>query len=103
MDGTMSTVDWKALPGAPAPDAGEDEPAPTLPIVPAHKPGWNKVPVPVALTAADLATYFADAQIVWKGAAAFSANAATTDQIKATSGVTPLAAVAAGDELWVKY
>jgi uncharacterized protein YcnI len=103
MDGTMSTVDWKALPGAPTPDAGEDEPAPTLPLVPAHKPGWNKVAVPVALAAADLATYFADAQIVWKGTAAYSASATTTGQITATAGVTPLTALAAGDEIWVKY
>jgi uncharacterized protein YcnI len=103
MDGTMSTVDWKALPGAPVPDAGEDEPAPTLPIVPAHKPGWNKMTVPVALTAAELGTYFADAQILWKGTAAFSASATTTDQVKATAGVTSLTALAAGDEIWVKY
>jgi hypothetical protein len=103
MDGTMSTVNWSMLPGVAAPDAGEDEPAPTLAIVPAHKPGWNKVTVPAALAAADLPTYFGDAQVVWKGSAAFSTNPATVDQIKATSGVTALTAVAAGDELWVKY
>jgi len=100
-DGTMSTVDWAMLPGAPTPDAGEAEPAPTLPLVPAHRPGWNKLTVPVAVT--DLATYFGDAQIVWKGAAAYSPSAATTDQIKATSGVTALSALAANDEIWVKY
>jgi uncharacterized protein YcnI len=100
-DGTLSTVNWSSLPGAPPPDGGEDEPAPTLPLVPAHKAGWNKVTVPVAVV--DLGTYFGDAQIVWKGSAAYSPNAATTDQIKATSGVTALTALAAGDEIWVKY
>lgn len=102
-DGALSTVDWKELPGAPVPDAGESEPAPTLPLVPAHRAGWNKVSVPVALAAADLATYFGDALIVWKGASAYSASPATTDQIKTTAGVSPLTALAAGDEIWVKY
>lgn len=102
-DGTMSTVDWAMLPGAAAPvDGGAaDEPAPALPLVPAHRPGWNKVTVPVAVT--DLATYFGDALIVWKGAAAWSPSPATTELIMATSGVTALTALAAGDAIWVKY
>jgi uncharacterized protein YcnI len=98
-DGGTSSVGWTQLPGA---DAGiNDEPAPALSIVPAHQPGWNKVTAPVAVT--NLATYFPDAQIVWKGMAAYSANPTTADLIKTTSGVTTLTAIAANDELWVKY
>jgi uncharacterized protein YcnI len=100
-NGTLSVVDWKMLPTDAPVDGGEDEPAPSIAIVPAHKPGWNKMTVAVAV--ADLGTYFGDAQIVWKGSAAYSANPATTDLIKATSGVTALTSLAAGDEIWVKY
>jgi hypothetical protein len=100
-NGTLSTVDWKMLPTDAPVDGGEDEPAPALALVPAHKTGWNKMTVPVAVT--DLAAYFGDAQIVWKGTAAYSANPATVDQIKGTSGVTSLSSLAAGDEIWVRY
>jgi uncharacterized protein YcnI len=76
-------------------------PAPQLTIVPERKPGWNRFVVPAAI--ADLAPYFGDAQIVWQGSAAYSANQNTLDQIAVTPGVTRLRALAAGDEIWVKY
>jgi uncharacterized protein YcnI len=101
-DGGVSSVDWVGLPGAgSSPDAGEAEPAPALSIVPAHGPGWNKVTAPIAVT--NLATFFSDALIVWKGTAAYSANAATTELIKNTPGVSALTSIGANDELWVKY
>ena len=70
-------------------------------IVPAHKTGWNKLTVPVALE--NLGLFFSAAQIVWKGTAAFSANASTTELITGTAGVTTLTSLSAGDEIWVKY
>ena len=88
------------LPTDPVVDGGTDEPAPEL-VMPARKTGWNKYPVPQAVS--DLAAPFGDAQIVWKGAAAYSANPATVELIAATSGVTPLTSLAANDEIWVKY
>lgn len=91
-----TVVDWAALPGAS--DAGS--PAPGLAILPARSPGWNKFTVPVAVT--DLAI-FRDALIVWKGNAAYSSNPTTVEQIAAEEGVTELTALAAGDEIWVKY
>lgn len=100
-NGTLSTVDWKMLPTDAPVDGGEDEPSPSIAIVPSHRAGWNKLTVPVAVT--DLGAYFGDASIVWKGTSAYSASPATTDLIKATSGVTALTALAAGDEIWVKY
>jgi uncharacterized protein YcnI len=101
MDGTMTTVDWKMLPTDPIVDGGTDEPAPALAILPARKPGWNKFVVTQAVS--DLGALFSDAQIVWKGTAAYSANATTADLIGATAGVTALTALAASDEIWVKY
>lgn len=101
-DGTLTTVDWVGLPGDPVPDGGKAaEPAAAFPLLPARAPGWNQYTVPVAVT--DLATYFKDAAIVWKGAQAFSANPSTQTQIKSTAGVTTLTSLAAGDVVWVKY
>jgi hypothetical protein len=101
MDGTTSVVDWAALPTDPVPDGGESEPAPALPIVPAHKPGWNKYVAAQAVS--DLGVYFSDAQIVWKGSAAYSSNTTTAELIKGTPGVTALTTIAAGDTVWVRY
>jgi uncharacterized protein YcnI len=100
-DGTVTTVDWAALPGDPAPPTGEVTLAPGVSIVPAHAAGWNTVVVPQAVPV--LSAFFADAQIVWKGAAAYSANPATVELIAATPGVTPLTSLTANDTVWVKY
>jgi periplasmic copper chaperone A len=102
-DGTLlPVVDW----ASENQDAGHGNgpaPAPVVAIMPPRSPGWNKYTVPVALSAMNLTQLFADAEIVWKGTSAFSTNAATVDQIKATPGVTQLTTLAAGDEIWVKY
>jgi uncharacterized protein YcnI len=103
-NGATLATDWIGTSGTPSTteDAGPaPEPAPSVLILPAKKAGWNKVTVPVAIT--DLATWFADVAIVWKGTSAFSVNPATVEQIKATAGTTLLTALAAGDEIWVKY
>jgi periplasmic copper chaperone A len=100
-DGTLSTADWIALPTDPPVDGAAPEPAPALPVLPAHQPGWNKMSVAQAVS--DPSAFFSDAQIVWKGTAAYSPNPTTTELIKATTGVSALGALAAGDEIWVKY
>lgn len=97
--GATTTVDWVAT--TPSPDGGGPEPAPALRILPARKAGWNKVTVPQAID--DLSVFFGDALIVWKGDAAYSANPSTVEMIAKTAGVTPLTALAAGDEIWVRY
>lgn len=80
------------------------EPSPQLVVVPAHSPGWNKLVLAAPVAASDLGAYFGDAQIVWKGAAAFSPNATVAALIGKTTGATVLSTdLAAGDELWVKY
>jgi uncharacterized protein YcnI len=81
----------------------QPEPAPTLTVVPAHSPGWNKITLAAAVSVSDFGAFFGDAQIVWKGTAAFSANATIATLITATTGVTALGDLAAGDEIWVKY
>jgi hypothetical protein len=58
----------------------------------------------VARAASRCRIYLGDAQIVWRGNAAYSANAATMAQIGQTQGVTALTGdLAAGDELWIRY
>jgi hypothetical protein len=98
---TEVTMSWDVLPG------GTGNTAPVLTIQPArlNATGWSKITIPAGVTvAADkLGTFFGDAQIVWKGTAAFSANSATAALISTTAGVTALGALAAGDEIWVKY
>lgn len=97
--GAETTVPWDQGPGSTT-----GNPAPLLTVVPARSAGWNKIVVGRGVAAADLPTYLADAQIVWRGTAAYSANAATMMQIGQTPGVTALAGdLAAGDELWVRY
>jgi periplasmic copper chaperone A len=100
-NGTLSTVAWSMLPTDPVVDGGPDEPAPQLRIVPARRPGWNKYVVTQAMS--DLSVFFGDALIVWKGAAAYSANPTTVELIAGTAGVTPLASLASNDEIWVRY
>lgn len=96
-DGTLSTVDWVEPPGSTT-----GEPAAALKLVPARMPGWNKVSIPAAIT--DLGVFFKDALIVWKGtASAYSANPNIASLIASTASVTPLTALSAGDEVWVKY
>ena len=96
-DGGTVVTDWVGT----DPNDMVTEPAPALKVAPARKSGWNKIAMAQATT--DLAGFFSDAAIVWKGNAAYSPNATTTDLIKNTAGVTPLTAIAAGDEVWVKY
>jgi uncharacterized protein YcnI len=96
---TTKNTDWVAT--TPSEGEGGPEPAPALYVLPARKPGWNKYSAPAEIK--DLATVFADAQIVWSGDDAFSANSNTAAQIAAEDGVGKLQSIAAGSELWVKY
>jgi hypothetical protein len=103
-DGTLLTTRWVGKPGdLPLPDGGMEEPAGSLQLVPVRHPGWNKYTVPVAIPNNALAGWFANAIIVWKGNAAFSANPATTELIKTTAGVTALDSLQPNDEIWVRY
>ncbi len=97
LDGTLSYVDWVALPG----EMGE--PASALALLPDRLPGWNKYAVPADI--ADLSVFFKDALVVWRGTSAYSFNDNTVELINTTAGVTLLAAdgVKANDQLWVRY
>jgi len=97
-DGTTTTVEWVGIDEA---EGSSVEPAPALRVVPARFPGWNKFTVPNAL--AELAPYFGDAQVVWRGSAAYSSSPTTTELIAGTKGVSALSALDAGDQIWVKY
>lgn len=95
-DGTMSTVDWVAMT-----EGGEAEPAPAVQVLPTRSAGWNKFTVSAPID--DLASFFTDALIVWKGDAAYSANPTTLELIHSTADVNELSTLSAGDEVWVKY
>jgi uncharacterized protein YcnI len=98
-DATGDTVvDWNE------PTDANGMAAPRLLVVPARTTGWNKYTLASAVAEADVPTYFGDAQIVWKGTAAYSSNAVVAAMIAMTPGVTALTGgLAAGDEIWVKY
>lgn len=93
-EGEELVVPWTALPGE------KGEPAAHLTVLPARSPGWNKYTAPAAI---DDLSVFDDAQIVWVGDAAYSANPTTMELIAAEDGVEVLAQIGANDELWVKY
>jgi hypothetical protein len=91
------TVIWTGPPS-------EAEPSPLLVVVPARSTGWNKLVLTTGVAAADFGAYLGDAQVVWRGTAAFSPNATVAGLIAKTSGVSTLAGdLASGDEIWVKY
>lgn len=92
------TVPWDQPEGSTT-----GEPAPVMIVVPARTTGWNKYTSGRALTIEEVALYFGDALIVWRGNAAYSSNANTAAMIAGTAGVVALDAVAANDEIWVKY
>jgi hypothetical protein len=89
---------WTKTPANPE-EVGAEE-SPHVLVLPPRMPGWNKITAPKNIT--DL-TVFDDAQIVWVGESAYSSNPTTVEQIAAEAGVTPLAAITAGAEIWVKY
>jgi uncharacterized protein YcnI len=93
--GTETVVEWEALPGQ------KGEPAAELVILPARSLGWNKFMVVPHVH--DVAPFFKDAQIVWAGTAAFSANANTTELIAREPGTTVLSEIEENTEIWVKY
>lgn len=88
-DGEELTSDW----------VGDD--AAVLHVLPPKYPGWNKMTLGEDID--DLSTYFSDAQILWRGDAAYSTNPTTVELIGETDGVTLLESLRAGDEIWVRY
>ncbi|MEY2667820.1 MAG: hypothetical protein RJA59_458 [Pseudomonadota bacterium] len=93
--------------------------APTVKLYPARVPGWNKYNLSAdneKHTQADvqalLSGYFADAQIVWVGKGAYSANPVTVDKIKALAAKDATYFELANqssvmlhstDDIWVRY
>jgi uncharacterized protein YcnI len=101
-DGEEITAEWSALPEE-VEAAGEDAElleAPALLILPPRVPGWNKYTVADDIT--DL-SIFDDAQIVWSGDAAYSANLETAALIEDEEDVEVLTEIEADAEIWVKY
>ena len=72
--------------------------SPTLKLLPARSPGWNKYTAQAEIDEATIKAFFADAYIVWSGGAAYSSNPVTADLISNTLTTIPM-----GAEFWVKY
>lgn len=76
------------------------KPAPAMLIFPVRYAGWNQFTTQEHLH--DMSV-FKDAQIVWKGSAAYSSNPVTTQMIQNDSSLTPLSEIHPGDSFWVKF
>lgn len=76
----------------------EEGDAPSIKVLPARAPGWNKYTAQTDISLEMLQRYFSDAQIVWAGNNAYSANSATAELI-----TSPITSISAGTEYWVKY
>ncbi len=78
-----------------------DTDGPTLNLVPARSPGWNKYTAGVEVPdVTALKKFFGDAYIVWSNGAAYSANTETDKLIAADKKLTK---IPANQEFWVKY
>src|SRR5690606_8533361 len=71
-------------------DGSGTNPPATLKVVPARVAGWNRITSERALTQEEVATYFGDATILWKGMSAYSPSSAIAMLIENTPGVMPL-------------
>jgi hypothetical protein len=93
--------------------------SPTVLVYPARQSGWNQYTLPAGVAAtlttpaavsAFVRAFFADAQIVWVGKAAYSANAAATTKIQALiqrdssySELINKPSLTSTETIWVKY
>lgn len=97
-------ANWTAVGGEHDHDAEAseetEEPAPSLLVLPARTPGWNKYTVSEHVH--DLSV-FRDAEIVWAGDKAFSVNPETVKLIERDDKATLFDAIHPGTEIWVKY
>jgi uncharacterized protein YcnI len=75
-------------------------PAPSFLAYPARVKGWNKYTAPDHLHDMSI---FNDAEIMWKGEAAYSANPNTTALIKTDNSTTELSEIHPDEIFWVKY
>lgn len=100
-DGTELESEWTAIAEGEHESESGPGPAPALTILPKQHPGWNKFTVPSEID--DLEAFFAEAVIVWKDDAAYSANPTTAELIANTPDVSELTGLDAGDEIWVRY
>ena len=107
------SVDWSTY-GSPATNE-----SPNVRVLPARAPGWNSHTLPAGVAATPttpaavsnfVKAFFADAQIVWVGKAAYSPNADATARIQALvakdtsySELVNKASLSSTDVLWVKY
>ncbi|MCP3100297.1 DUF1775 domain-containing protein [Myxococcus sp. K15C18031901] len=103
--GKELTVEWVGTSsghdhGSDSGTTTEPEPAPSVFLLPARSPGWNKYTVNEHVH--DLSV-FNDALIVWAGDKAYSANPVTKGLIETEKDTGVLTEIHPGTEIWVKY
>lgn len=83
-------------------DAGDSDalPAPALFVYPQRHAGWNQYTAPDHLHDMSI---FGDAEIVWKGNAAYSPNPAIMQLIEADEDSAVLSEIHPEETIWVKY
>ena len=100
-DGVESTNEWVGISAGHNHGGGaETKPAPAMMVYPERYVGWNVYTIDEHVH--DLSV-FADAEIVWVGNSAYSANPNTRAQIENDASVDLLDAIHPGTEVWVKY
>ncbi len=75
-------------------------PAPSMMVYPTRHPGWNEYTAQDHLHDMSI---FNDAEIVWKGSAAYSPNTATMEMIEADENSSVLEQIHPDESFWVKY
>lgn len=98
-DGSEQSLEWVGTGGHDS-HGSTESPAPALVIYPARNPGWNQYTVNEHVH--DL-SIFKDAEIVWSGPLAYSANPLTATMIQKEKNVDLLEMIHPGTEIWVKY
>ncbi len=100
-DGNAYTSAWVGMSAGHDHNAESDElPAPSAVLYPKVAPGWHQ------FTATDHMhdmSLFSDAEIVWKGSAAYSANPHTMQMIVDDVEVSVLSEIHPTETFWVKY
>ncbi|MCG8538290.1 MAG: DUF1775 domain-containing protein [Pseudomonadales bacterium] len=100
-EGVESSSEWIGTGGHGHHGGSSDElPAPALFIYPPRSSGWNQYIAPDHLHDMSI---FKDAEIVWKGSAAYSPNPHTQSLIENDAEASVLDAIHPGEEFWVKY